>query len=69
MGENYDFFKERKQLLSGLELKDSTEALLNQMQIQSRKKKRQEDGLKFKFMEGTGTKTSYVLEMGYFFKW
>ena len=68
MEENYEFFKERKQLLSGMELKDSTEALLNQMQIQSRKKRKQEDGFKFKYLEGTGTKTSYVLSMDYFFK-
>lgn len=66
--ENYAFFKDRKEMLTDNELRDNTTAMVNQLNIQSRRKKGPEadTGPKYKFQEGTGTKTSYNLTISFF---
>lgn len=69
MEENYEFFKDRKEMLANNELRDNTAAMINQMNLLDRKKKinAHSRGLKYRFVEGTGTKTSYTVTMSYFF--
>ncbi len=55
-------------MLADNELRDNTIAMVNQMNLHSRRKGRSEEqAIKYKFAEGTGTKTSYCLPVGYFF--
>lgn len=56
-------------MLANNELRDNTAAMINQMNLLDRKKKMncQSRGLKYRFVEGTGTKTSYAVAMSYFF--
>lgn len=66
MEENYTFIKMRKDLVGSTDIKDTTEMLINQMNLQSRKKRKHLMGIQFKFQEGTGTKITYPLTLRHF---
>jgi hypothetical protein len=56
-------------MLADNELRDHTTVMVNQLHLNSRKKRTHEaeTEIKYRFQEGTGTKTSYKLTMSYFF--
>ena len=66
MEDNYTFIKMRKDLVGTADAKDTTEMLINQMNLQSRKKRKNKMGIQFKYQEGTGTKITYPLTLRHF---
>lgn len=67
MEDNYTFIKMRKDLVgANNDVKDTTEMLMKQMNLQTRKRRKNQQQFQYKFQEGTGTKISFPLTFKHF---